>query len=191
MSGSDRKLASFAILFMVSVVSMIVVMGGRTAEISESSEVAPFESPAGIQRALRATPCRLAAVYWPAVRGCTVCDAMLIEKIGEWQRDPVLGEGLVVVTAIPTEFTGFAIGSARLPGELVRLARSEYAPAAAISPLPRLELWSGSGQLLLLRSIPSYMSQMAILDEEFLAARWFTSPLDEEGPGGSAPGGGE
>lgn len=58
-----------------------------------------------------------------------------------------------------------------------QVASAEYSRAASLAPRPRIEIWSATGELLLLRSIPSYASQVEMLDEELLAARWFTKPL--------------
>lgn len=176
--ASGRVLIALALLGTLVVAVAVAQRGEPPQDEPTPSSTLP-NRPATLQAALLASPHRLAVVYWPALRGCTVCDVMLIEKLEAWQEDPVIGRGLTVVTAVPTAFTDSSIGSTQLPGEVVRLPSAEYRPAAALAPVPRLEVWRGDGQLLLLRSIPSYTSQLALLDEELLAARWFTAPLVE------------
>jgi len=52
-----------------------------------------------------------------------------------------------------------------------------YDRFAKLAPRPRVEIWSGPGELLMLRSIPNYSTQVALLDGEYRAARSFTAPL--------------
>lgn len=134
--------------------------------------------PQQVAKWMGRTPHRLAVVYWPALRGCTVCDSMLIEKLNQWITTAAEGADVVVATVVPADATAKKIGESALPGHVIEVDIAEYSRAAAMSPRPRIEIWSATGELLLLRSVPNYASQVEMLDEELLAARWFTKPLE-------------
>jgi hypothetical protein len=81
-----------------------------------------------------------------------------------------------VITVLPQNLS-YRSKSLTLPGQIVEVEQAEYGRFAKLAPQPRIEIWSGSGELLLLRSIPNYSTQGALLDGEYLAARSFTAPL--------------
>lgn len=152
---------------------LVLAFGSGCARGGDS----PWElEPKPVAEWLQKTPHRLAVVYWPALRGCTVCDSMLSEKLDHWIQDRSQDGEIVVATVVPADATAKQVGVTSLPGEVLQVASEEYARAATLAPRPRIEIWSASGELLLLRSIPSYASQVELLDEELLAARWFTKP---------------
>lgn len=149
---------------------------------SEDSPWTPEPRPVTEWR--KKTPHRLAVVYWPALRGCTVCDSMLIEKLDHWIKDREQDGEIVVATVVPADSTAKQVGVSSLPGQVIQVASAEYSRAASLAPRPRIEIWSATGELLLLRTIPSFASQVEMLDEELLAARWFTKPLAPPAAGG-------
>lgn len=127
--------------------------------------------PEPISRTLAAKPHRLAVVFLPQLSGCASCDQMISSVISEWQTMP--NAEVAVVSVIPST----KANDPWLPGEIVRLTPEDYKRYAARSPLPRVEIWSADGSLLLSRSVPNYGSQAELLTEEMLAARSFTAPI--------------
>lgn len=128
--------------------------------------------PEPVSRALQANPHRLAVVFWPQLSGCSSCDQMISAVIAEWKAAP--DAEVAVVTVMPDTVTR---QDPWLPGTIVRLPLNDYKQHAGGAPLPRVELWSGRGELLMSRSVPNYGSQAALLHEEMLAARSFTAPV--------------
>ena len=127
--------------------------------------------PQPVTRALAAKPHRLAVVFWPQLSGCSSCDQMISAVIAEWQTAP--DAELAVVTVVPERERP---DDPWLPGTIVRMTPDDYSSHARGAPLPRVEIWSGTGQLLLRRSVPNTGSQVELLTEEMLAARSFTTP---------------
>lgn len=128
--------------------------------------------PEPITRALAAKPHRLAVVFWPQLSGCASCDQMISAVISEWQAAP--NAEMAVVSVVPDHARA---NDPWLPGVIVRMKPEDYKRHAGKSPLPRVEIRSADGTLLLSRSIPSNGIQAELLTEEMLAARSFTAPI--------------
>lgn len=132
--------------------------------------------PETVTQALSATPHRLAVVYWPEPGGCTACDTMVTHALTRWLAEATVPEELFVLTVLPQDVS-HRPRSLKLPGRILEIERAAYDRFAKLAPRPRVEIWSGPGELLMLRSIPNYSTQVALLDGEYRAARSFTAPL--------------
>jgi len=128
--------------------------------------------PEQVTHALAAKPHRLAVVFLPQVSGCNSCDQMISAVISEWQAAP--DAEMVVVSVIPDRAQP---NDPWLPGAIVRLKPEDYRRYKGKSPLPRVQVWSADGTLLLSRSVPNNGLQAELLTEEMLAARSFTAPI--------------
>jgi hypothetical protein len=133
-----------------------------------------------VQRHL-ADPTRLAVVYWPAIGGCGPCEVGVVQALSEVEAEH--GEDTRVLTVVPPGAGDrFAeMHRLRWPGTVVEMALPRYEAQRAIGPLPRVEVWSAAGDLLLLRSLPANLAAGQLLAEEILWCRSFTAPLDVEG----------
>ncbi len=140
--------------------------------------------PPEVTRLLAATPHRLAVVYWPAPGGCEACDSMIVETLKRWTSETSSPADLLIVTLLPEQHRSRALS---FPGTIVAVEKTLYARLAKLAPQPRVEIWSGAGHLLLLRSIPNFSTQVAMLDEELFAARSFTAPVSPTAAPGVSP----
>jgi hypothetical protein len=62
-----------------------------------------------------------------------------------------------------------------LPGAPLTIPDAAYAAQRGLAPTPRIEVWSGEGRLLLMRSLPRVVTEKEVYDE-VLWARSFTAP---------------
>lgn len=133
-----------------------------------------------VQRHL-AEPARLSVVYWPAIEGCGPCELGVVRTLEEVQA--AFGADTRVLTVVPPALGARFAERNRLewPGTVVELDRSRYDQQRALGPLPRVEVWSAAGELLLLRSLPANLAAGNLLADEILWCRSFTGPLEEEG----------
>ncbi len=175
--SSQLKRRSMRVAIGLVGVVLLVILCARIADAGGNSGTRESLVPGPVASWLDRTPHRLAILYWPSLRGCTVCDALLMEKLTQWLADPARREELIVATVVPAGVSARHVGANAFPGLTVEVDSEEYSRAAALAPRPRIEIWSAAGELLLLRSIPSNASQVELLDEELLAALWFTPPL--------------
>lgn len=131
-----------------------------------------------VQRHL-AEPARLSVVYWPAVDGCGPCELGVVRALAEVEGE--FGADTRVLTVVPPALGDRFAERHRLewPGTVVELDRSRYDEQRALAPLPRVEVWSAAGELLLLRSLPANLAAGKLLAEEVLWCRSFTGPLEE------------
>jgi hypothetical protein len=144
--------------------AMLLLACGRSHTVASD--------PEPITRAFGAKHHRLAVIFLPQFSGCSSCDQMLSAVISEWQAAP--DAQMTVVTVIPDRPRP---NDPWLPGTIVRLKPGEYERYVGGAPLPRVEIRSADGSLLMSRSVPNYGSQADLLTEEMLAARSFTAPV--------------
>lgn len=170
--GRSRGLRSSEFTILLALTTALACRGIGTGKPDPTSTI----QPEFVTQALRATPHRLAVVYWPAPGGCSACDAMVAQTLTSWLTEAAVPEELLVLTVLPKNLS-YRPKSLKFPGRIVEVEPAEYGHFAQLSPQPRIEIWSGPGELLMLRSIPNYSTQVALLDGEYLAARSFTAPL--------------
>jgi hypothetical protein len=125
-----------------------------------------------------AAPHRMAVLYWPRIGECTLAEIRIARALGELgRRFP----DIELLTLLPDGADEGGRYGVPYPGEVVKLTPEDYVRQRAVAPLPRVEVWSGGGALLLLRSIPPLAAQADLLVEEIEWSRAFTRPL-EPGP---------
>lgn len=130
-----------------------------------------------VQRHL-ATPARLSVVYWPAMDGCGACEIGVARTLSEVESR-YAGDTRVVTVVPPGLGSRFAeTFRVAWPGTVVELDRARYDVQRELGPLPRVEVWSANGDLLLLRSLPANLASGRILEDEILWCRSFTAPLE-------------
>ncbi len=110
----------------------------------------------------------LAVFYWPAVELCdpaAVAAAVALEKLAREEQT-------IRVTTIVPKGTRNAIERLGVPypGETLEVPPRQYHAAGWLVPLPRVEVWSRDGRLMLLKAIPPNPNQATQLGEEI---RWF------------------
>jgi len=124
-----------------------------------------------------ADPHRMAVVYWPRIGECTLAEIRLARALGELEhRFP----DIELLTLLPEGADESGRYGVPYPGEVVKLTPEDYVRQRAVAPLPRVEVWSGGGALLLLRSIPPLAAQADLLLEEIEWSRAFTRPLEPD-----------
>jgi len=67
-----------------------------------------------------------------------------------------------------------------LPGTPLTIPDAAYTAQRGLAPTPRIEVWSGGGRLLLMRSLPRVVTEKEVYDE-VLWARSFTAPSAASG----------
>lgn len=119
---------------------------------------------------------RWVALFAPRVEACTPQEVAVAEALERLQEE---FPDLVVRTLVPEGLDGRAVERGifgrPFPGTLVRVAAAGWSREDRVAPRPRLEVWSGKGELLLLRSLPPTVSEEVVYDE-VLWARAFTEP---------------
>lgn len=118
---------------------------------------------------------RLTVVFAPELSGCAPQHMQIVKALNEFARQsPDAG----VVVVFPDQVERSALTRAlfgELPqGRLVSMSSHEWNAESRVSPRPRIEVWSGTGELLLLRSVPIAAAEDEILDE-LLWSRAFAS----------------
>ncbi|MGH9382040.1 MAG: hypothetical protein ACRD2Z_15710 [Thermoanaerobaculia bacterium] len=125
---------------------------------------------------------RWVILFAPRIEACTPQEVRLVQALERLQGD---FPDLVVRTLLPEAFSDALVergifGQA-FPGTLVRVSSGNWLREDRVTPRPRLEVWSGKGELLLLRSLPPTVSEEAIYDE-VLWTRSFTEPPNDSRP---------
>jgi hypothetical protein len=131
-----------------------------------------------------AAPHRMAVVYWPAIGRCSPAELRFARALADLARR---FPDMEVVTVIPDGTDGDGLSGVAFPGVVVALGPAAYGRQRALAPLPRVEVWSGAGEPLLLRSIPPLEAQAELLAEEIEWSRAFTRPLAVKPGGRAAP----
>jgi hypothetical protein len=109
---------------------------------------------------------RLTVVFAPELSGCVPQHMQIVQALKEFaRRTPDAG----VVVLYPDQVERSALTRALFgeapPGRLVSMPRDEWERESRVSPRPRLEVWSGRGELLLLRSVAIAASEEDILHD--------------------------
>jgi hypothetical protein len=114
---------------------------------------------------------RLSIAFHPKLDGC---EAQHIAIIRALRRVQLEYQDVEVVTVLPDARAALrGLLGEELPGRTVALDSRAYVAQGEVSPRPRLEVWSQSGQLLLLRSVPPSASEESIY-QEVIWSRAFT-----------------
>jgi hypothetical protein len=116
---------------------------------------------------------RLYVLFTPEYRRCTPETTRISRALRKIAKDY---PDTRVFTLRPESLgdTASAYGES-FPGAMLTIPDAAYEAQAAISPNPRLEVWTGAGErrLLLMRSLPRVVTESEIYDE-VLWARSFT-----------------
>ena len=119
---------------------------------------------------------RLNVLFHPEIGRCEpqqIAVILALRRLTEGHSD------INVVTVSPKAAAGHpTLFGEPLPGRLLVVENATYASEGRISPRPRLEVWSGDGRLLLLRSIPPVVTEEGIY-QDLLWSLAFTRPVDE------------
>jgi hypothetical protein len=119
-------------------------------------------------------PARLTLIFWPAAERCSPVELGLIATLeSAKQRFP----DTRVVSVVPDGFPGNERYGTPLPGEVVRLATSEWQREAVASPFPRIEAWDSGPRLLFWRALSSLSVESETVATEIERVRALTRPL--------------
>jgi hypothetical protein len=169
------------------VVGVIAVFGViySSAQAAEDSpparEMAPTDHPRA--RLFKGSPedalrpgARWTVLFVPRIEACTPQEVYVVKAL---KRVALEFSDLEVLTVIPQGLSSRVIergvfGEA-FPGRLIKVSAESWRQEERVAPRPRVEVWSGRGELLLMRSIPSSISEEALY-EEVLWTRAFTEP---------------
>lgn len=122
---------------------------------------------------------RWVVLFAPRVEACTPQEVAVAAALERLQSDfPELVVRTLLPESLPEMQVERGIFGHPYPGTLIRVATGNWERENRVAPRPRLEVWSGKGELLLMRSLPSNVSENAIYDE-VLWARAFTDPPDD------------
>lgn len=116
---------------------------------------------------------RLTVLFFPGVGQCKAQELAAIRALRKIGRE---APGVLILTVLPTSLAATARFGEEPPGKVVRMGAERFGAEARIAPTPRIEVWSGSGQLLLMRSLPSNANEGEI-HEQILWTRSFTAPI--------------
>jgi hypothetical protein len=123
---------------------------------------------------------RWTVLFVPRIESCSPQEIEVVRALARLTKE---FSDLEVATLIPEHTPSGRVGRGvfglPFPGSVARTSTARWQQEERIAPRPRIEVWSGRGELLLMRSIPSSVSEQAIY-EEVLWARAFTSPVSEE-----------
>lgn len=122
-------------------------------------------------------PARLHILYYPNLGDCAPYEIGIVRALKRLERE---FQDVQIVTVVPHAYRDLRhIYGELLPGLVLDLADDRsYGKEKNLSPMPRLEVWSGDRQLLLLKSVPPVATEEGIY-EELLWARHFTKPVAE------------
>lgn len=160
-------------LFLGAMVASLHLLGCRAT--TDRSGVLPEAVAEHLDPSARWT-----VVYWPTPDECAACTAGIDRALDEAAaRHP----DLHVMTVLPSPAPAHAerANAGHHPGKVVTLDEPTWQRARTIVPLPRVEVWTGSGQLVLLRSLPTVAAQGDLLLQELEWSRAFTRPTESEG----------
>lgn len=117
----------------------------------------------GIQAGDRSS---LTVVFAPDVSGCVPQHMQIVKALKEFARK---SPDSAVVVLLPDDVERSVLTRALYgelpPGRLLSMSRAEWDAESRVSPRPRLEVWSETGELLLLRSVPLAASEDDILHD--------------------------
>lgn len=125
---------------------------------------------------------RWTVLFVPQIEACTPQEIYVVNAL---KRAALEFSDLEVLTIIPRGLPERVIergvfGKA-FPGRLVTVSAESWRREQRVAPRPRIEVWTGRGELLLMRSIPPSISEEALY-EEVLWSRGFTEPLQAPFP---------
>ena len=165
----------------LAVLYAVLACGSLSCDRDEHPRQALFGLPTDDPvQALFASPARLTVIYWPA-EGCPACGAPIEVALSEVvERFP----DIRWIEVVPASSAHPPVSSTRRDApkrQRVSMDENSYARHLAPGPLPRIEVWSADGDLLLLRSVPPQAAQAALLVEEITWSRSFTAPLPTGG----------
>lgn len=118
---------------------------------------------------------RVTVVFAPELSGCVPQHMQIVKALKEFARQSP-DAGVIVLSPDHVERSALtrALFGEPPPGRLVSIPRPEWDQESRVSPRPRIEVWSGKGELLLLRSVAISASEDDLL-HDLLWSRTFAS----------------
>jgi hypothetical protein len=118
---------------------------------------------------------RLTVVFAPELSACVPQHMQIVKALKEFARQsPDAGVVVVIPDQVERSSVTRALFGEPPPGRLVSMSRHEWDAENRVSPRPRIEVWSGKGELLLLRSVAISASEDDLL-RDLLWSRTFAS----------------
>lgn len=128
----------------------------------------------------RASEARLVVVFSPQVEACSPEHIEIVDALSRLQASM---RDVMVLTLVPDNVSHAQIRRSLFdkppPGHVLQIAREAWNAENTFSPRPRVEVWSGSGQLLLLKSMAGISLSEQIV-QEITWCRSFTHPVSPE-----------
>ncbi|HEY0158520.1 MAG TPA: hypothetical protein VGF28_14655 [Thermoanaerobaculia bacterium] len=109
---------------------------------------------------------RLTVVFAPELNGCVPQHMQIVKALKDFARQSP-DAGVVVLSPDDVERSAVtrSLFGEPPPGRLVPIPREAWNEETRVSPRPRIEVWSGKGELLLLRSVATAASEEELLTE--------------------------
>jgi hypothetical protein len=122
---------------------------------------------------------RLIVIYTPNIEECMPQEIYVTAALERLAREvPAAKIVTLVPVGVHSSVIDRGIFGVPFPGSLMKISRRQWREADQVAPRPRIEVWSGDGRLLLMRSIPSAVSLEEIY-HEMLWTLAFTEPPEE------------
>jgi hypothetical protein len=174
--AAGRWLGAAGVLALLAGVACRQAMGtgGEAAPAAEHPRARLFAGRGFGWPAQAAVPARLHVLFTPDLARCTpevMQVARALRRIAAEHSD------MRVWTILPRSgaATRTLYGEA-LPGRRLVVAEAAVAAEGELAPVPRIEVWTGDGRLLLLRSVARTVREDELYDE-ILWTRSFTAPV--------------